>query len=88
MFIIIAIIYGANKDFRSFMDKYVLGKNVTEENLPTIDIDYNSNIHVIPYGNFICILAENPHAHSRRPPENLASAQHSARKIAVAVKFS
>ena len=55
----VAIIYGVNKDFRNFMDKYVLGKNVTEENLPTIDIDYNSNIHVIPYGNFICILAEN-----------------------------
>ena len=56
---ITAIIYNVNKDFRNFMDKYILGKNVTEENLPTIEIDYESNTNVIPYGDYICILAEN-----------------------------
>ena len=59
VFIIVAIIYGVNKNFRNFMDKYILGKNVTEENLPMIDIDYNSNTHIIPYGNLICVLTEN-----------------------------
>lgn len=56
---ILAVVYNANKDFRNFMDKYILRKNVTEENLPTIEIDYNSNTNIIPYGKYICILAEN-----------------------------
>lgn len=56
---IVAVVYNANKDFRNFMDKYVLRKNVTEENLPTIEIDYDSNTNIIPYGKYICILAEN-----------------------------
>ena len=55
----LAVVYNANKDFRNFMDKYILRKNVTEENLPTIEIDYNSNTNIIPYGKYICILAEN-----------------------------
>lgn len=55
----LAVVYNANKDFRNFMDKYILRKNVTEENLPTIEIDYNSNTSIIPYGKYICILAEN-----------------------------
>lgn len=56
---IVAVVYNANKDFRNFMDKYVLRKNVTEENLPAIEIDYDSNTNIIPYGKYICILAEN-----------------------------
>ena len=56
---IVIVIYNANKDFRNFMDKYILRKNVTEENLPIIEIDYDSNTNIIPYGKYICILAEN-----------------------------
>lgn len=52
-------LYNVNTSVRDFMDKYILRKNVTEENLPSIDIDYNSNTNVIPYGKYICILAEN-----------------------------
>ncbi len=54
-----SIIYAYNKSFRDFMDKYILRKNVTDENVPIIEIDYDSNTNVIPYGRYICILAEN-----------------------------
>ena len=57
--IIIAVIYNSNKGFRDFMDKYIFLKNVSEENLPIIELDYSSNKNVIPYGKYICILADN-----------------------------
>lgn len=53
------ILYNGNKNFRNFMDKYIFRKNVTEENIPMIEIDYDSNINIIPYNKYICILAEN-----------------------------
>ena len=59
LFVISAVIYQSNETFREFVDKYILMKNVTEENVPTIDIDYESNTNIIPYGKYICILAEN-----------------------------
>ena len=58
-FIIIAALYAANKNFRNFMDKHILRKNITNENVAVIDIDYDSNTNIIPYGRYICILAEN-----------------------------
>lgn len=54
-----AIIYNTNKNFRNFMDKYVFRKDVTEENVPTIEIDYESNTNIFTYGKYICVLAEN-----------------------------
>jgi len=51
--------YSSNKGFRSFMDKYILRKDITDENVAVIDIDYDSNTNIIPYGRYICILAEN-----------------------------
>lgn len=53
------IIYTSNREFRNFMDKYVLRKDITDENVAVIDIDYDSNTNIIPYGRYICILAEN-----------------------------
>lgn len=53
------IIYASNKDFRNFMDQYLFRKNITDEKVPTIKYDYESNTNVIPYGKYICILAEN-----------------------------
>ena len=53
------VIYNSNKNFRNFMDKYIFRKDVTEENVPTIDIDYKSNTNIFTYGKYICILAEN-----------------------------
>lgn len=55
----IMVIYNSNKNFRNFMDKYIFRKDVTEENVPTIDIDYKSNTNIFTYGKYICILAEN-----------------------------
>lgn len=55
----ITIIYNSSKNFRNFMDKYIFRKDVTEENVPTIDIDYKSNTNIFTYGKYICILAEN-----------------------------
>lgn len=57
--VITSIIYAYNKLFRDFMDKYIFGKDVTDENVPIIEIDYDSNTNVISYGRYICILAEN-----------------------------
>lgn len=59
IFIIIVVIYNANEDFRGIMDRYILRKKITQADVPTIDIDYSSNTNVIPYGKYICILAEN-----------------------------
>ena len=57
--VIVTILYNTNKNFRNFMDKYIFCKDVTEENVPTIDIDYKSNTNIFTYGKYICILAEN-----------------------------
>lgn len=57
--LVTAIVYTYNEPFRDFMDKYVLRKNITDENVPIIEIDYDSNTNVISYGKYICILAEN-----------------------------
>ena len=45
----IMVIYNSNKNFRNFMDKYIFRKDVTEENVPTIDIDYKSNTNIFAY---------------------------------------
>ncbi len=59
LLIIATVIYYSNETFREFTNKYILMKNVSEENVPTIDIDYESNTNIIPYNKYICILAEN-----------------------------
>lgn len=59
LFIIITALYTSNRNFRNFMDKYILQKDITDENVAVIDIDYDSNTNIIPYGRYICILAEN-----------------------------
>ena len=41
------------------MDKHIFRKDVTEENVPIIEIDYNSNTNIFTYGKYICVLAEN-----------------------------
>lgn len=56
---ILFVVYSYNKNFRDFMDKYILRKDITNENVSVIEIDYDSNTNVIPYGRYICILAEN-----------------------------
>ena len=55
----LSIIYCANTDFRNFLDKYLFRKNVSEEKLVSIQLDYDSNVNVIGYNKYICVLAEN-----------------------------
>lgn len=56
---ICSIIYASNKEFRDFMDQYLFHKNITQENVPMIELKDASNSHVIAYGRNLCILAEN-----------------------------
>ncbi|MBR1802694.1 MAG: hypothetical protein IJ777_01815 [Clostridia bacterium] len=56
---ICSIIYASNKEFRNFMDQYLFHKNISEENVPTIEIADATNSNVIAYGRYLCILADN-----------------------------
>ena len=56
--VIMAIVYSINKPFRKFIDKYFFRKNVTQEKLVSIQLDYDSNVNIIAYNRHICVLAE------------------------------
>lgn len=54
------LVYYASEDARNFLDQYLFRKNVTQENLETIDLEeYSSDITVFAYNKYICVLAEN-----------------------------
>ena len=53
------IIYSSNREARKFLDKYLFRKNISQEKLTSIELDYDSNINVFTYNKNICILAEN-----------------------------
>lgn len=57
--IILLCLYAGNKSFRDFMDKYVLMKNVLEDNAVTISIDENETNYIYAYDKYICILNNN-----------------------------
>ncbi len=57
--IVIIAVYANNKEFRDFMDKYILRKDVYSENVPTIDLNSDANTNVIAFDNNICVLSEN-----------------------------
>lgn len=57
--IIMTVLYASVKPFRKFCDKYVFRKIVTEEKLASIQLDYDSNVNIIGYNKYICVLAEN-----------------------------
>lgn len=52
-------IYMGNRNFRDFIDKYVLMKNVTENNLNSIKLDEPENIQVYAYDKYISIFSQN-----------------------------
>lgn len=54
-----AILYYSSRDVRQFLDQYLFRKNITQEKLNSIPLDYDSNINVFAYNKNICILAEN-----------------------------
>ncbi len=53
------LVYYSSNDARKFLDQYLFRKNVTQEKLDSIELDYDSNISVFAYNRYICILAEN-----------------------------
>lgn len=56
---IITVVYICNSSFRNFMDKYVLLKSVTENNLPYISIENDQNLHTTAYYNYVVVLENN-----------------------------
>ena len=57
--LITMLVYYSSRDARNFLDTYLFRKNVTQEKLNSIDLDYDSNTSVFAYNKYICILAEN-----------------------------
>ena len=52
-------VYIANKPFREFIDKYVLMKNVVENNVASIPLEESENYAVYAYDKYISILKQN-----------------------------
>ena len=57
--LITMLLYNANSDVRAFLDQYLFRKNITQEKLDSIILNYDSNISVFAYNKYICVLAEN-----------------------------
>ena len=53
------LLYYSSRDVRNFLDQYLFRKNISQEKLESIDLDYDSNVSVFAYNKYICILAEN-----------------------------
>ncbi len=59
LIVIIFSFYIGNKEFRTFLDRYVLGKEITENNAVTIDISDQENVSVYAFDKYITILNKN-----------------------------
>ena len=59
VFIILLCVYIANKPFRDWVDKYVLMKNVSENNVTSISLDESENNYVFAYDKYICVFSQN-----------------------------
>ena len=57
--LITMLVYFSSRDARGFLDTYLFRKNVTQEKLDSINLDYDSNVSVFAYNKYICVLAEN-----------------------------
>lgn len=57
--IMVIAIYMGNKEFRQFVDKYILMKNVVENNLPTIEINENESNYIYAYDKYISVFSKN-----------------------------
>lgn len=57
--LITMVFYFSSRDAREFLDTYLFRKNVTQEKLDSINLDYDSNVSVFAYNKYICVLAEN-----------------------------
>lgn len=57
--IILTCIYMGNKSFRDFIDKYVLMKNVTENNVASISLDESETYQIYSYDKYISLFNKN-----------------------------
>lgn len=57
--IILISMYMANKSFRDLIDKYILMKNVTENNVTSMPIDESEKSYVFAYDKYICVFSQN-----------------------------
>lgn len=57
--LIIFGIYAVNSNFRNFMDKYILRKSVSENNLPYVEVENIQNVHIFAYDKYVAILDKN-----------------------------
>ena len=55
---IIFSLYIAEKDFRKWVDTNVLRKDITAENVATIDLNVDKNNQIFCYNKYVCILNE------------------------------
>lgn len=53
------LVYCSSSEARNFLDQYLFRKNITQEKLNSIELNYNSNVNVFAYNKYICVLAEN-----------------------------
>lgn len=59
IFLILLCVYIANKSFRDWVDKYVLMKNVSENNVTSITLDESKSNYVFAYDKYICVFNQN-----------------------------
>lgn len=57
--IVLVGMYLGSNDFRVWTDQHILGKDITDEKLPTIDIDSKDTTNVYAYSNNVVTLVEN-----------------------------
>lgn len=55
---VVILLYVFNSEFREIIDMNVLKKNVSTENVPTIDLDINKTNQLCVYSKYIAILNE------------------------------
>ena len=56
--LILGVIYLKNQRFRKWIDIWVLQKNISTEDVTSIDLDTNKNNQIYCYNKYICILNE------------------------------
>lgn len=54
----IVLLYIFNKDTRDWINIHVLRKEITEEDVATIELDVDKQEYIYAYDRFICILSE------------------------------
>ena len=57
--IILICVYAANRSFRDFIDKYVLMKNVIENNVTSITLEESESYQVYAYDKYVSIFNKN-----------------------------